>query len=70
MEISAKLKARHVQIHIFHTKQTESPGVTNIETDYHRYSQIGSECMVRKIKRPRNVIGLDCTQFSLSKVRT
>ena len=24
MEISAKLKARHVQIKIFHTKQTES----------------------------------------------
>ena len=42
MEISAKLKARHVQIHIFHTEKTESPGVTNIENDHHRYRQTGS----------------------------
>ena len=26
-----------------------SHGVTNIETDYHRYSQTGSECRVRNI---------------------
>ena len=29
--------------------KSEFPGVTNIETDYHRYSQTGSECRVRKI---------------------
>ena len=29
--------------------KTESPGVMNIETDYHRYSHTGSECRVRNI---------------------
>ena len=27
----------------------ESAGVTNIESDYHRYSQTGTECRVRNI---------------------
>ena len=29
--------------------KTESPGVTNIETDDQRYSQTGSECRVHNI---------------------
>ena len=62
MEISAKLKARHVQIHIFHTKQNEN--------DHHRYSQTGSWVQGAQNKRLHNVAGLDCTQFLLSKVRT
>ena len=30
-------------------RKTESPLVTNIETDYQRYNQTGSECRVRNI---------------------
>ena len=50
--------------------KTESPGVTNIENDHHRYSQTGSWVQGAQNKRLHNVTGLDCTQFLLSKVHT
>ena len=69
-EISAKLKARHVQIHIFHTKQNGIPWC-------HEYWKWSSQIQSDKLwvqgaqnKRLHNVTGLDCTQCLLSKVRT
>ena len=59
--LSAKLKARHVQVRALLSK-TESPGVANIETDDQKYSQTGSEFRESNIiKWLRNVTGLDCT---------
>ena len=70
MGISAKLKARHVQIHIFHTKQNGIPWC-------HEYWKWSSQIQSDRLwvqgaqnKRLHNVTGLDCTQFLLSKVRT
>ena len=70
MEISAKLKAAHVQIHIFHTKQNGIPWCH----EYWKWSsQIESDRLWvqgAQNKRLHNVTGLDCMQFLLSKVRT
>ena len=41
IKFSAKLKAGHMQVRVFHAKQNGIPCVTNIESDYQRYSQTG-----------------------------
>ena len=61
MEIFAKLKARHMQIHVFYAKQN---GIPMCHEYWNWLSKIQSDRLWvqgAQHKRPRNVTGLDCT---------